>query len=314
MRHGDRILERVVRVAGAVTAGRRPRALAPALVAASLAGIFLLDRSTGSAPVQHLYYLPIVGAAVLSGPWAGPAVALAAIVLYHVANPVLMAFGHREADLLQIALFAVAGLTAARLVDDARRLRRLAATDDLTGLYNLRGFEARFERAIRLASPPLPSLALLVLDVDRLKSLNDTYGHLTGADAVRAVGRVLAMGLPDDAVACRFGGDEFAVALPGHGEAAAVGVADALRRAVHDQAPVLAGRSFPAGTLSISIGIACARLAGGEAAMPVQPVRIERVRRALFHEADVALYSAKRGGRDRVSVAEGAAPMTASGR
>ena len=84
------------------------------------------------------------------------------------------------------------GLVTARLSEDARRLHRLAATDDLTGLHNLRSFELRlagFVRRWRIDGGPL---SMLVLDVDRLKALNEAHGHLAGAEAVRTVGHVLA--------------------------------------------------------------------------------------------------------------------------
>ena len=99
-------------------------------------------------------------------------------------------------------------------------------------------------------------LCLLALDVDRLKSLNDTHGHLAGADAVRAVGRALAACVPDAAVACRYGGDEFVVALPRASRDEARGVANAIRERVHNTAVVLDGITFPPRTLSVSIGVA----------------------------------------------------------
>ena len=166
------------------------------------------------APVQHLYYLPIIVASVRLGRRAGLAAALASVVLYHLANPSLVTFRYEESDLVQIALFIAVGLITAKLAGDARRLHALAMTDDLTGLHNLRSFEAQLItmlRGVRAAQAPL---SLLVLDVDRLKSLNDRYGHLTGAEAVRTVGHILASRLPRDAVACRYGGDEFVVGIP----------------------------------------------------------------------------------------------------
>ena len=138
-----------------------------------------------------------------------------------------------------------------------------------------------------------------VLDVDRLKSLNDAHGHLAGAEAVRTVGRLIAAQLPADAVACRYGGDEFVIALPGCGSAEGRVFADILRQSVYRQATVLAGLPFPAGTLSVSIGLACrtfdAGAARGEAAEEGE---------ALFRAADRALYRAKQLGRNQVSVGE----------
>ena len=158
---------------------------------------------------------------------------------------------------MQIVLFVAVGLVTARVSEDARRLHHLAATDDLTGLHNLRSFEARLVNLVRHAESAGSPLAMLVLDLDRLKSINDVYGHLAGAEAVRTVGGVLASRLPPDAVACRYGGDEFAVALPGHTVEQALQVAGELRQSVAAAAPLLAGISFRQGTLSISVGVAC---------------------------------------------------------
>jgi diguanylate cyclase (GGDEF)-like protein len=137
---------------------------------------------------------------------------------------------------------------------------------------------------------------MLVLDVDRLKSLNDRYGHLTGADAVRTVGRILAARVPPEAVACRYGGDEFVIAIPRCASLRANDVADAIRRGVHETAPVLAGLPFPAATLSVSIGLASWP---GAPALSTDHDAGE----ALFRAADAALYRAKACGRNHVCVA-----------
>ncbi len=278
---------------------RLRKAAASALVIGGLALVFVLDRSIESAPVQHLYYLPIVFAAIALGRWASPIAAVAAVILYHLANPVLFTGHYKESDLVQIGLFLAVGFASARFVHDARRLARLAITDDLTGLYNLRGFESRLEACVgasRLANAPM---SLLVLDVDRLKSLNDTHGHLTGGDAVRAVGHILADHLRDTAIACRFGGDEFVVALPGLGAEEATETAEELRGAVYASSPILGGKRFPGGTLSISIGLAS--LPGiATASSGTWPEGDLDAGEALFRAADQALYAAKSAGRNRV--------------
>ena len=268
-----------------------------------LALIFWLDRITASAPLQHLYYLPIIFASLRLGAPAGFVASVASIVLYHVANPAMFVTGYRESDIVQIVLFVAVGLVTARVSDDARRLHHLAATDDLTGLHNLRSFEARLVALVRAAEAERTPLAMLVLDVDRLKSINDVHGHLAGAEAVRTVGDVLAARLPPEAVACRYGGDEFAVALPDHTADRALQVAGDLRQAIASVAPVLAGVSFRRGTLSISVGVACLdppprRRPGVAVAVPPQTAG-----EVLFKAADDALYHAKRDGRNRVTVA-----------
>lgn len=277
-------------------------ASAAALVTAALLLVFGLDWATGSTPVQHLYYLPIILAGVRFGMKGGIVSALSAIVLYHAANPHLLTFRYGESDFVQIALFLVVGVVTAKLTLDASRLHRLAMTDDLTGLHNLRSFEGRLAAMVCASGEKQTPLALLVLDVDRLKSLNDRYGHLTGAEAVRTVGHIIGHRLPPEAVACRYGGDEFVIAIPRCTSLQARRVADDLCHAVHDCAPMLAGRAFASGTLSISVGGTCAsfdRRVRSRARSPYDAAASE----SLFRAADAALYRAKAGGRNQVCVA-----------
>ena len=224
-------------------------------VVVALGGIFVLDRATGDAPVQHLYYLPIIVAALTFGRPGGIAASLA------------------------------------------------ATTDDLTGLHNLRSFEARFAQLLRAARREKVPLSLLVLDVDRLKSLNDRYGHIAGAEAVRTIGQLIAAHLPSDAVACRYGGDEFVIALPCCTAACAEEIAFGLCQAVSAAAPVLAGHHLPAATLSISVGVACRAFDARAARIRVAGAD-DQEGEALFRAADDALYKAKAGGRNRVCSAQ----------
>ena len=182
------------------------------------------------------------------------------------------------------------------------RLHALAMTDDLTGLHNLRSFEARLAHdGARCARASRAPLALLVLDVDRLKSLNDTHGHLAGAEAVRTVG-------PHHRGAAAAGGGRLPLrrrrvrgrAAPLHRRRSASAIADDSGARCNDTAPVLAGMPFP----------------GGDAVdqrrhgVPVWRHTTELGTRdddeageALFRAADAALYRAKAGGRNHVSVA-----------
>lgn len=268
-------------------------------VVGALAAIFALDRATGAAPVQHLYYLPII-AAGLTGSLAGVATAAAAIAMYHLANPHLLTFAYGHWDVVQVTLFVIVGLATARMAEDRRRLHYLSMTDDLTGLSNLRFFEQQLVRLVRAARAGGSALSLLVLDLDRLKALNDVHGHLAGAEAVRTVGHVIARYVPPGAVACRYGGDEFVVALPRLSRDGALRIADDIRSAVRRASPVLAGVPFSEGTLSVSVGLAST---AGE----IDPeVKDATVAEALFRAADAALYRAKEGGRNQVSLAQSA--------
>jgi diguanylate cyclase (GGDEF)-like protein len=271
-------------------------------VAAGLLGAFLVDRFTGALPFEHLYYLPIILAALHLGQRGALLTSLAAVILYHLANPALLSFSHGPADVVEIVLFVVVGAVAARLREDARRHEAIAGTDDLTGLHNLRGFERRLRATVRTSRAAGTPLSLLVLDVDRLKALNDLHGHLAGAEAVRTVGRIIALHLPEEAFACRYGGDEFVLALPGKAASAAHETASTLLGAVRATAPVLAGIAFPSTTLSISIGVACLGGDTGHGAGVAEPDDY-RAGEALFNAADAALYEAKRAGRGRVCLA-----------
>ena len=269
------------------------------VIACLLAAIFLIDSWTDRARVQHLYYLPIILAGTRFTMRGGIVAALAAVILYHVANPQLLSWHYGESDAVQVALFLAVGIVTAKLTDDNRRLHHLATTDDLTGLHNLRFFEAALSRMVSAADLAGSPMSLLVADVDRLKSLNDQYGHLTGAEGVRTVGEIIGRHIPHDAVACRYGGDEFAIAIASCGEVRAQRVADDLCAAIRRYAPTLAGREFPAATLTISVG------AASTSRHPRRPFPKDYALEgeALFKQADRALYNAKRGGRDRVSVA-----------
>ena len=280
--------------------GARSPVVIAIVVAVCLAAGFAIDSATGAAPVQHLYYLPIVIAGLgFSWRYAGAVVGVMAVLLYHFANPALMAARYREPDVVQVILFIAIGIVTSMLADDRRRLRRLSETDDLTGLYNLRGFEARLRAMLRQSRIDGTPVALLVFDVDRLKSINDVHGHLAGADAVRTIGRIVAERMTGGAIGCRFGGDEFVVALPAHDENAAGDAAQTLRQAVFAAAPMLAGFAFPPGTLSISVGLAC------EPRRQPGPRESDEgiAAQALFRAADQALYVAKGAGRNQVRTA-----------
>ncbi len=274
------------------------RRMAAPTILLGLLGSFMLDRATETAPVQHLYYLPIIYAAVVFGRFGGLGAAVAAIGLYHLANHAQVGKPYSELDVVQIVLFIAVAIVSAKLTKDARRLHMLATTDDLTGLHNLRSFEARFVRMVGCARTARTPLAILALDVDRLKLINDSRGHLAGADAVRSVGQLIAWNLPETAVACRYGGDEFIIALPCCAISQAKEIGDALCRAVHRSAPLLAGQQMPPGTLSISVGIADIFVAGRFQCLPAD-ASDEDAAKALFSAADQALYLAKAAGRNR---------------
>ena len=269
-----------------------PTSVGAAIIVLLLLVIAWLDYATGTAPVQHLYYVPIVLAAVIFDYWGGLACAMTAVVFYHLANQHLRALNYGESDYLQVSLFLIVGVITAWLAGDRRAMQTLAGTDDLTGLHNLRSFESKLLVTVRRAQARRTLVSMLVLDVDRLKKINDAHGHLAGAEAVPKVGHIIGHGLDGSAVACRYGGDEFAILLSESDALASLATAERLRKAVENHAPVLAGRRFPAGTLTISVGIA-----DYLADLPRDPALVGE---ELFRAADHALYQAKRDGRNRL--------------
>lgn len=222
---------------------------------------------------------------ILAGWWA-KALTLGAIVL----GLCLASFGLTL--LLQRELRRRAAAEAAARSANAE-LAALALTDGLTGLANRRRYDEIVGRAWRRAGRTRTTLALLVIDADRFKSYNDHFGHQRGDAVLRSVADCLREVLGDrDAVACRIGGEEFAVFLPGATGVEAVGVAERIRRAmVCREIPHAPGIG---GVMTLSIGAA-----------HVVPDLAEAPD-TLFAAADAALYAAKRDGRNRVRAAESA--------
>lgn len=161
------------------------------------------------------------------------------------------------------------------------RLRREAHIDELTGLANLRQFHARKERA-RVDSCGT-ALSVVAVDVDRLKQINDKYGHAAGSEALAAVGKVLRDEIRDTDLAVRSGGDEFVVLLP-HTTSPE---ASAFAGRVLAHLDRLADRGL---VVSVSMGVATLHPALG------------RSLDSLLEQADQATYRAKRSGGHRVCV------------
>ena len=175
-----------------------------------------------------------------------------------------------------------------RLVEANERLERLARTDALTGLFNRRSVNEQLRLMCASARRHEFPIAVLMVDVDMFKQLNDTFGHSAGDDALRHVADRLASGLRTEDMAGRWGGEEFVILLPHTSLDEAMVVAERLRSEVAN-APIALGEGGDLVTLSVSIGVAAH---AGE--LPD----------TLLHRADVALYEAKRSGRNRVHAAQ----------
>jgi two-component system cell cycle response regulator len=181
-----------------------------------------------------------------------------------------------------------------RLRETYRRSLSLALTDSLTGLYNRRYMSAHLEGLMARAAAGSAGPALLLLDLDRFKSINDTHGHPVGDAVLCEVSRRMNRHLRAFDLVARYGGEEFVVVMPETSFAVAAAVAERLRCAIAEE-PVNSAE-VPGGLpVTISIGVAATNGPDDSAA-------------ALLKRADDALYAAKRMGRNRVALSEETEP------
>jgi diguanylate cyclase len=180
---------------------------------------------------------------------------------------------------------AVEASAALARVYSLREAEARATTDALTGLPNRRYFDEYLGLLARRRRAE-DQVGVLMIDIDRFKKLNDTFGHAVGDHVLREVARAIADAVREDDVPARFGGEEFAVLLRNPSLAVAVEVGERVRRAV----AALDLRRLGVPGVSVSVGVAVAD--SPDVALDV-----------VIDDADRALYRAKRGGRDRVVAA-----------
>jgi diguanylate cyclase (GGDEF)-like protein/PAS domain S-box-containing protein len=172
------------------------------------------------------------------------------------------------------------------------QLVAMAATDSLTNLSNRRRFDETLDREWRRAMRDQTPLALLLIDADHFKSLNDQYGHQQGDVYLKWIARLIqeCIRRPGD-MAARYGGEEFAVLLPHTGLVPAHDIAEKIRRCIYDaRIPHIIGAD---GVMTVSIGVYAQTPVDGHQAAD------------LVKRADAALYAAKREGRNRTCLFEG---------
>ncbi|GAA3622798.1 hypothetical protein GCM10022223_44740 [Kineosporia mesophila] len=257
---------------------------------ALLTGMALAKRDAGAATLLTSTLPVIYGGAVLRP--AGSYLSL----LYAVGSDAALLFALTPAagavrilsylTITQVICSAVLTRNGTARRRMAARLAALAGVDPLTGLVTRRVLDEAAQGAIS-AGQHAVGTALLLIDVDRFKSINDTHGHPVGDAALQHLAAVIAANTRPDSVIGRLGGDELAVLLPGCDHDVAVRRAEQLVSAVRDSPLELSdGTMLP---ISVSIGVAHAPTEAGD--LP-----------QLYASADEALYEAKRGGRDQVGV------------
>lgn len=171
----------------------------------------------------------------------------------------------------------------------SRALRSLIMRDGMTGLYNHISIKEQLVREMARSKREGSPLALAMVDLDFFKKINDTYGHPVGDQVIRAVAQTLQQRLRHGDLVGRYGGEEFAVIMPGTSAAAAVHVLDEIRALFgtlrHKADETVFGATFSAGVADLDAGGAATDAAD------------------MFRRADLALYQAKHAGRNRVAAA-----------
>lgn len=169
----------------------------------------------------------------------------------------------------------------------AAQLAARAMTDELTGALNRRALGEQVPALASAVQAAGGTLAVMLLDIDHFKAVNDQHGHAAGDAVLRQLVPVLRGPLRQDALVLRYGGEEFAVLVPVHSADAALAVAERVRSAVADTPFRTEGCELP---VTVSIGLTLARPGEGP--------------ETALQRADAALYRAKQGGRNRVEVQE----------
>ncbi len=174
-----------------------------------------------------------------------------------------------------------------QLSHSERRHKELAVTDGLTGLFNRRCFETQMALEIERADLLGHKLTLMMLDVDNFKAFNDSYGHQEGDRVLTTLSRIMLFCVRDKDVACRYGGEEFTIILPGGQNSTAVEIYERINGELESHRFGTEGQD--ASRITMSIGVA--------EHLPGEPAE------NLVRRADQALYEAKARGRNQIIIA-----------
>jgi diguanylate cyclase (GGDEF)-like protein len=192
----------------------------------------------------------------------------------------------RSADLQPLESVADICATAIQNANYVERVKQLAYLDGLTGIFNRRFFELRISEEIERSRRFGTGMAVIMVDIDHFKRLNDEFGHLLGDEVLRQVSSIFHQHLRKIDVVCRFGGEEFAILLSQTNSQHAFGIADKLRKLVESW-------QFPGVARPVTISAGAATYPGHGT-----------TRDELVKAADAGLYAAKQAGRNRVAVIE----------
>ncbi len=267
--------------------------LAELVAAVALVAGLLTLSGFASSPFAILFALVAVAAALGFGPRAGVAAAGLSTIAFGgvlLADPALSTYGPSDALRLSFALGAtwLLAFVATAYADRQRRAMRrvidLSRTDPLTGLFNRSQMFVTLEQEVSRTRRSDRGFCVLMIDLDGLKGINDTGGHLRGDEVLRMLGRVIAGSIRTVDSAYRYGGDEFVVLLPETDIVGAFVVAEKIRLGSEDLGPTL---GHP-GQASVSIGLV---------SHPEDGLSSEE----LIAAADRAMYQAKSLGKNQIS-------------
>jgi diguanylate cyclase (GGDEF)-like protein len=207
-------------------------------------------------------------------------------------------YDERDRDLLEI--FADYISIAIQNVLDGKLAYEYAKRDNLTGLYNDRYLHSALEAAISASRAGGRDLALLFLDLDYFKRVNDTHGHLAGSQVLREVGHLLRHVVREpEAIVARYGGDEFVVAVPGSGREAAMTLAIRLADEIRSATFCKVSGEIQTTPLHLK-GLTCSiGLATMNRSLP-PGLDLAGTKSLLLRSSDTAMYRAKEEGRDRI--------------
>ena len=189
---------------------------------------------------------------------------------------------------ITLIVLLLASLTLGRFQS---RLEQMATTDHVTGLLNRQAFDILLQQSVNENRRNWQPMAVIMLDIDHFKAVNDKYGHPAGDRIIREVAGTLRAGLRESDIAGRWGGEEFLLLLKGCDGSAAAAIAEKLRLSVAKN--IRADVNAPQIRITVSVGVA--------------PFVADDTAENIIARADQALYRAKREGRDRVALA--AAPV-----
>ena len=255
----------------------------------------LLHAGPERGALANLYHLVIITSALtLGGRLTAINLIIIAAILISIERHGLAAgpsAAQRALQLfLQLAPMLLVAFVTTRLADDIRRaldrIRFISETDELTSLYNLRAFMSIAERLHRQAKRYRRPYALMMIDSDNLKSVNDTHGHDCGNELLKLTTHGIRRQLRDTDVPARYGGDEFILLLPETNAEGARELGERIRRMIAERA--LRTENAEIHT-TVSIGIASFPDHGDDL-------------KGVLNKADQAMYTSKKSGRNRVTL------------